>query len=193
MWLGDHVAVDFVNTTIGLGEHREELIGTVDEFLGWVDAEPTWLPALAGDRVDLSVVVKQRDATSRLLHAAALHADLDPGDVDLINERILAAGVVRLLATGEGDGDGTVAGAGASRLAAGTGFSALLGVLAAATVDLLARDDRGAIAVCEAPGCGQIFHRSRRNQRWCSPGCGNRARVDRHRHRNPAAGAALSP
>ncbi|NYK12089.1 ABATE domain-containing protein [Leifsonia naganoensis] len=184
MWLGDHLAVDFVNTTIGLGDQREELIGTVDEFLGWIDAEPAWLPALVGDRVDLAVVVAQRDATSRLLHAAALHADLDADDVDLINDRVVAAGVTRLLGIGTG--------AGASRLAAGTGFPGLLGVLAAATVDLLARDDLGAIAVCEAPGCGQIFHRSRRNQRWCSPGCGNRARVDRHRHQNPAAGVALS-
>jgi predicted RNA-binding Zn ribbon-like protein len=180
VWLGDHLAVDFANTTIGLADRREELIGTVAEFREWVEAEPAWLPPLGADSIDLAVVLRQRDATDRLLRNAALQRPLDPEDVELVNDRVRAAGVSRLLTTVPGT----------SRLAADAGFPALLGVLAAATVDLLGREDLAAIAVCEAPGCGQVFHRSRRNQRWCSPGCGNRARVDRHRHRNPAAGAA---
>lgn len=178
IWLGDHLAVDFANTTIGLDDRREELIGSVDEFREWMEAEPAWLPSLDGDRIELARVLEQRDATDRLLRCAALQRPLQPQDVELVNARVRAAGVSRLLTTAPGT----------SRLAADGGFPALLGVLAAATVDLLARDDIAAIAVCEAPGCGQIFHRSRRNQRWCSPGCGNRARVDRHRHRNPGAG-----
>ncbi len=182
IWLGDHLAVDFANTTIGLDGSREELIGTVEEFLEWVEAEPAWLPSLDGEDIDLTSVIEQRDATSRLLQHAARQQPLVPEDVDLVNARVCDAGVSRLL----------TASAGASRLAAGPGFRSLLGVLAAATVDLLAREDLAAIAVCEAPGCGQIFHRSRRNQRWCSPGCGNRARVDRHRHRNPVAGATAA-
>lgn len=181
IWLGDHLAVDFANTTIGLGAQREELIGSVADFREWIDAEPAWLPPLEGDRIDLERLLEQRDVTDRLLRSAALQRPLEPQDVELVNARVRAAGVSRLLT-----------GPGTSRLAADAGFPALLGVLAAATVDLLAREDLAAIAVCEAPGCGQIFHRSRRNQRWCSPGCGNRARVDRHRHRNPAAGAVAS-
>ncbi|WP_348789318.1 ABATE domain-containing protein [Leifsonia sp. NPDC080035] len=180
-WLGDHLAVDFANTTIGLDGRREELIGTVGEFREWIAAEPAWLPALDGDAIDLELVLEQRDATSRLLRCAALQQPLPPGDVELVNARVRTAGVTRLLTSAPGR----------SRLAAGSGFASLLGVLAAATVDLLAREDLAAIAVCEAPGCGQVFHRSRRNQRWCSPGCGNRARVDRHRHRNPVAGGGL--
>ena len=72
---------------------------------------------------------------------------------------------------------------GATEAYAVYGVPALAGVLAAAVVDLLAREDLANLAECVAPGCGQLFHRSRPNQRWCSPGCGNRARVDRHRHR----------
>lgn len=180
-WLGDHLAVDFANTTIGREGARTELIGTVNELRGWMQAEPASLPDIDGDELDIVLVLSQRDATARLLHAAALGRPLDTADVALINARVGEGRVTRLL-TGE---------PGTSRLAAaGHGQAALLGVLAAATVDLLARDDLAAVAVCEAPGCGQLFHRSRRNQRWCSPGCGNRARVDRHRHRNPAAGQA---
>ncbi|UAJ78848.1 ABATE domain-containing protein [Leifsonia sp. ZF2019] len=182
IWLGDHLAVDFANTTIGLGVRRAELIGTVEEFRAWIEAEPAWLPAVDDGDIELGQVLEQRDATDRLLRCAARGMPLATEDIELINSRVRAAGVSRLLATVPGT----------SRLAADAGFPALLGVLGAATVDLLARDDLAAIAICEAPGCGQIFHRSRRNQRWCSPGCGNRARVDRHRHRNPVAGAVAA-
>lgn len=180
-WLGDHLAVDFANTTIGREGERLELIGTLGGLRGWLQAEPASLPDVDDDELEIALVLSQRDATARLLRAAALGRALDAADVALINRRVGEGRVTRLL-TGEPS---------ASRLAsAGHGQGAFLGVLAAATVDLLARDDLAAIAVCEAPGCGQFFHRSRRNQRWCSPGCGNRARVDRHRHRNPAAGNA---
>lgn len=178
-WLGDHLAVDFANTTIDF--ERVDLITTVADFRSWMDAEPASLPDVEDGEIDMDVVRAQRDATGRLLRRAALHRPLPAPDVALINARVVGGGVARLL-TGE---------AGASRLSAEGGFSSLLGVLAGATVDLLAREDLAAVAVCEAPGCGQLFHRSRRNQRWCSPGCGNRARVDRHRHRNPASKARL--
>jgi predicted RNA-binding Zn ribbon-like protein len=182
-WLGDHLAVDFANTTIGLDGRREELIGTIEEFRGWIEAEPVELPSVEDGEIDVELVRAQRDATGRLLRAAALALPLPAADVAFINARVVEGGVARLL-TGE---------AGASQLVAGRGFSSFLGVLAGATVDLLAREDLAAVAVCEAPGCGQVFHRSRRNQRWCSPGCGNRARVDRHRHRNPASGTRVAP
>ncbi|MFI5735270.1 CGNR zinc finger domain-containing protein [Kribbella sp. NPDC051587] len=42
------------------------------------------------------------------------------------------------------------------------------------------RDDRHDLALCDAPGCGQLFFQRRTNQAWCGPGCGNRARVARH-------------
>lgn len=179
-WLGDHLAIDFANTTVDF--ERVELIGTVADFRSWMDAEPVALPDVEDGEIDVDAVRAQRDATGRLLRAAALRRPLPAADVALINARVVEGGVVSLL-TGE---------AGASRLSAEGGLSSLLGVLAGATVDLLAREDLAAVAVCEAPGCGQLFHRSRRNQRWCSPGCGNRARVDRHRHRNPSSKAGLS-
>lgn len=179
-WLGDHLAVDFANTTIGL--ERDELIGTLADFRSWIDAEPVRLPDVDDSEIDMELVRAQRDATGRLLRAAAMRNPLPASDVALINARVVEGRVARLM-TGQ---------AGESRLAAEGGFSSLLGVLAGATVDLLAREDLAAVAVCEAPGCGQMFHRSRRNQRWCSPGCGNRARVDRHRHRNPTAKASAA-
>ena len=36
---------------------------------------------------------------------------------------------------------------------------------------------------CRAPGCGMVYLVSRAKQTWCSPSCGNRARVSRHAQR----------
>lgn len=176
LWLGDHLAVDFANTTLGAEPSKVELIGTVDDFIGWVDAEPMPLPHAVIADPDLIRVLHLRDTVSRLLRAAAIGRSLPPADVEMVNLTVVAGNVARLLADAPGQ----------SRLHAADGVDSLLGVLAAATVDLLAREDLANIAICQAPACDQLFHRSRPNQRWCSPGCGNRARVDRHRHRQSA-------
>jgi predicted RNA-binding Zn ribbon-like protein len=36
------------------------------------------------------------------------------------------------------------------------------------------------LRVCGAPSCGMFYRPRRRDQRWCSEPCGNRARVARH-------------
>jgi predicted RNA-binding Zn ribbon-like protein len=38
------------------------------------------------------------------------------------------------------------------------------------------------LRVCGAPSCGMFHRPRRRQQRWCSEPCGNRARVARHYH-----------
>jgi predicted RNA-binding Zn ribbon-like protein len=50
---------------------------------------------------------------------------------------------------------------------------------------------RAPARACPAPGCGMFFMATGRRKNWCSPGCGNRARVARHyrakkRSRDPA-------
>jgi hypothetical protein len=56
--------------------------------------------------------------------------------------------------------------------------------IAAATIDLLTSPDATAVALCDAPGCGQLYLRGRPNQQWCNPHCGTRARSQRHAERN---------
>ncbi|MCM1013163.1 Conserved protein containing a Zn-ribbon-like motif, possibly RNA-binding [Brevibacterium casei] len=185
IWLGDHLAVDFANTTIGREFETVDLIATVEDAHEWIDLEPTELPKVEITDENLPHLRALRDAAGRTLRAAVREEEWDPADTALINSLVETGRVFRLLGSRPRG----------SRLTAGDGFAAFAGVLAASVVDLLGRDDLAAIAICEAPGCGQIFHRSRVNQKWCSPGCGNRARVDRHRHRNPHAQrrAAVSP
>lgn len=173
VWLGDHLAVDFVNTVLFVDGRPVELIGSVEEFNSWRAAVPAELPETDVDDRALKQVVAVRDSALGLLHAAAESESLSESDVDAINQAVRDGRGRRLI------GDRV----GADFIEADAGVEPLLGVLASAVVDLLAREDRANIAVCRAPGCGQVFHQSRPNQRWCSPGCGNRARVDRHRHR----------
>ena len=63
---------------------------------------------------------------------------------------------------------------------AGSPEDAILGAIAASAVELLGGADRDLVRVCEAPSCGLYFLAARERQQWCTPSCGNRARVARH-------------
>lgn len=63
--------------------------------------------------------------------------------------------------------------------------SPLIGAIARETITLIAGGAR--LARCPAPGCGMVYTRGRSQQQWCSPVCGNRARVARHANRRRAA------
>jgi predicted RNA-binding Zn ribbon-like protein len=175
-WLGDHLALDVANTVRVEGGRRVELLTTPADLAGWLDVEPAPLPR--PDVLDDHCLTRfrtVRDAALLILHSAAAGESLPADAVDEINHTVRAASVHRLLTANTREAEHIVAQPDSTL--------ALTGHAAAAVVDLIARDDLANLAVCHAPACGQFFHRARPNQRWCSPGCGNRARVDRHRHR----------
>lgn len=176
-WLGDHLALDLVNTVRVVSGRREELLPTPGALESWLRAEPAVLPRPYPVTEDTrSVFIGVRDAALEVMHAAVAGVSLPERETSHINEVIRQVGMTRLLTTRARVAD--------HEPASNTDTTAaLLGHLAASLVDLIAKDDLANLAVCGAPGCGQFFHRARPNQRWCSPGCGNRARVDRHRHR----------
>lgn len=177
-WLGDHLALDVANTMRWRDEcTRVELWNTPEDLVTWLDAEPVELPRpLDVTPEEWRSLRELRDAIVDLLQAATLDERLPEEAVRLVNEIVHETGTTRLLAGRVGEWS--------TRPAATDPLAALRGHLAAAVVDLLSRDDLANLTRCHAPDCGQFFHRSRPNQRWCSPGCGNRARVDRHRHRS---------
>jgi predicted RNA-binding Zn ribbon-like protein len=175
-WLGDHLALDVANTVLVEDGSRVELLRTPTDLAGWLDAEPAPLPRPATiDEYCLEQFRSLRDTVLQILHSAAAGTPLPAGPVAEINRVVRGTSVHRLLTGTIGEAEHVVPQQDST--------AALLGHAAAAVVDLIARDDLANLAVCHAPACGQFFHRARPNQRWCSPGCGNRARVDRHRHR----------
>lgn len=64
--------------------------------------------------------------------------------------------------------------------------AAALSLVAEDAARLFAGDGRTALRACHAPGCVLYFLRTNPRREWCSPGCGNRARVARHYQRHHA-------
>ena len=64
---------------------------------------------------------------------------------------------------------------------------AFLADIATSAITLVGGPGRDRLRCCAAPGCGRWFVASRPRQRWCSPTCGNRARVARFQERRRAA------
>ncbi|MGO1054389.1 CGNR zinc finger domain-containing protein [Crossiella sp. CA198] len=54
---------------------------------------------------------------------------------------------------------------------------------ARAAVEFLGSAERWELRVCRGPRCVKYYLRAHPRQGWCSPACGNRARVSRHYHR----------
>lgn len=177
-WLGDRLALDAANTVRRRGWRYTELIASPADLLGWLDRERDRLAIPAEvDTVLVTRFVRTRDHVLGVLRAAASGAALPAADVGAVNDLATAAPSVRLLSSRPGehltrpvtDADP------ATRLCAD---------IAADTIDLLTGRDADVVALCDAPGCGQLYLRGRPNQQWCNPHCGTRARSQRHAERN---------
>lgn len=183
IWLGDHLALDVANTVRVVEDGRQELLRTPADLASWCDAEPESLPRPeVFSELDLAQFRQARDAALQVLHAVVLRNPPPATASRTIDDLVRRAQVSRLMSTPGQSPRFTCPAQVPPALQ-------LAGTAAAAVVDLVGRDDLANLAVCPAPGCGQFFHRGRPNQRWCSPGCGNRARVDRHRHRRQPEGS----
>lgn len=62
-----------------------------------------------------------------------------------------------------------------------------VGLIAHQAVELFAGPGRLQLRACIAPGCALFFFKRSTRREWCSPACGNRARVARHYVRHHAA------
>ncbi|WP_326622300.1 CGNR zinc finger domain-containing protein [Streptomyces decoyicus] len=59
----------------------------------------------------------------------------------------------------------------------------IVAALARAALAFLAGPDRALLRACPAPRCVRYFVKDHARQEWCTPSCGNRARVARHHER----------
>jgi predicted RNA-binding Zn ribbon-like protein len=155
-----------------------ELITSPADLLGWLSRERDRLAVPAEvDTVLVTRFVLTRDHVLHVLRAAASGAALPAADVHAINDLAVAAPSVRLLGPRPGEHltRPVTKADQATRLCAD---------IAADTIDLLTGPDAAAVALCDAPGCGQLYLRGRPNQQWCNPHCATRARSQRHAERN---------
>jgi predicted RNA-binding Zn ribbon-like protein len=170
-WLGKELALDLANTKIVVSP-GEELDGleTRAQLARWLELERDRLGAARGAETRLEDFQRLRDAVRDLLTAAAEGIELPTAGVAAVN-RTSAAAPSFLQLRGPGV---------AVQSRASTPVDGILGVIAESAVELLGGPDRELVRVCRAPSCGLYFLAGRERQQWCSPTCGNRARVARH-------------
>jgi predicted RNA-binding Zn ribbon-like protein len=174
------LAIDLANTL----ELRRD--GTTVDLLADEDGLARWLRHAggpgghgrtgSGDEVAAERLQALRGHVLALLNAAVRQCPLPRAAVTAVN-RAAAGGpaVVQL------EADELVV-----RYAASPG-DAFLADVAASAISAVGGPRRDRLRRCGAPGCGRWFVASRPRQRWCSPNCGNRARVARFQQRHRAA------
>lgn len=152
-----------------------ELMNTVRADGDHLDDAVPWLRSVGS--VDLDQLRDLRAALRRL----AADATEDPRESDTPMSRAEALSVLNSLAGSAGSELSWPVDGPPERILHGTAA----GVIAALGVELLAGEGRTRLRACLAPNCVLYFVKEHTRREWCSPGCGNRARVARHyqRHR----------
>jgi predicted RNA-binding Zn ribbon-like protein len=183
-WLGEPLALDLANTLMVVRPGATlDLLETSDQLARWLEAER---PRLDDGQIaarDLGTIRVLRDAIHRLFTATVEAAPLPDSEVALLNTA--SAAVSHYL---ELDAGGQREPAMVERDSSADPLARVLGRIARSAIELLAGPDRARLRICHAPSCGMFFLAARRGQAWCSPACGNRARVARHYARRRARG-----
>jgi predicted RNA-binding Zn ribbon-like protein len=172
-WLGDPLAVDFANTVRREGTSYRELLRTGADVATWCALEAGRVPRLdaADAERDLARIRAFRDDIFAVLAAASQGAAFPPDARRRVNACALEHPLIDQLDARPGRTTAVPAGRTAP-------IEELLARVARSAIDLAG--SAGALALCDAPSCGQFFLRDRPNQHWCGGACGSRARVARH-------------
>jgi predicted RNA-binding Zn ribbon-like protein len=169
-WLGFPPGVDLANTVVQTPVGPVDLLATEEDLAQWVAVEIPHLPDAGAATGRLEDVRLLRDAVHVLLHAAVRGSTPPREVVAAVNEASAASPVVVALEKG------TVV----ERTLAASPFDRFRGAVARSAIEVFGSE---ALSRCDAPSCGMLFLASRARQSWCSPSCGNRARVARHARR----------
>jgi predicted RNA-binding Zn ribbon-like protein len=173
-WIAlDKAALDLANTvTVDRGVHHD-LLASVDDYQRWAHAaarspelNPDEAAAIATARPHL---LRLREHVRVALFATAANQPLPGAAVAALNAASRASAQWLELRN-----DRRI-----ELHARGDAVQRLLAHYARSTMEIAA-DGGAELRVCQAPSCGMFYRPRRRQQRWCSQQCGNRARVDRH-------------
>lgn len=166
------LALDFVDTLAAREAESEDLLDTPDRLLEWLQAADI---GFASSRPLNSKALSRarllREAIYRLVIAILKQKTLPPNDLDRVNQHAARPDLRPQLI------DGVLQYRATSRI------SAALSTIAADAVRLLDASNHRKLRQC--PDCRMLFRDNSRpqNRIWCSSasGCGNRAKVRRHR------------
>lgn len=191
-FIGGQVCLDFANTVGGIrGGLAQETLTSYANLVAWsqqarllTDEEAALLlQAEQSAGVEAAAVLERaytlREAIYRIFTALVKGAAPAAGDLDALN-RELEQGIAgaRVIATA----DGFAWAWGRNEPA----LDQMLGPVARSAATLLTSEERKRVRQCASATCGWLFIDTTRNHRrqWCTmSGCGNKARVQRHRQR----------
>ncbi len=173
-WIGlDTAALDLANTVAVDKGVAHDLLAAAGDYQRWAQAAaqspeltPEEAAAIAAGRPRL---LGLREHIRAVLHATATGQPLPGSAVAALNSASRAA--ARWPELGH---DCRI-----EQHALGDAVQRLLAHYARSTMELAA-DGSAKLRVCGAPSCGMFYRPRRRQQRWCSEPCGNRARVARY-------------
>lgn len=180
-WIAlDQAALDLANTVAIEKGIEHDLLAPEGEYARWAEAAarsprltPDEAAAIAHARTH---VLALREHVRAVLKATAAGETLPKRAVAALNNASRAAPEWTQV-----DADGKVL-----RRAHGTPAQRLLGDYARSAM-AIAADGKSKLRVCGAPSCGMFYRPRRRQQRWCSEPCGNRARFARYYARHTSA------
>jgi predicted RNA-binding Zn ribbon-like protein len=179
--LGEPLALELANTLFTDGATLLDALTTPDALTRWVEANSGRIDARPPRRPGPYDLERARElrATIRALLAAAVDGGAPSYTaVRRLNElAAMAPFTPRLHWPASGRPTARLS------LSRDGRADALLALLAQSAIDVLGGSGAGRVRRCQAPGCGNYFVKDHPHQVWCSPSCGNRARVARHYQR----------
>jgi predicted RNA-binding Zn ribbon-like protein len=183
-WLGRFpLGVDLADTVRVVGSVEVDLLADDEALATWVDIEQSRFPVVQAARGNLSDVHALRAAVREMLFATAEGTALPEPAREAVNQ---ASARCPTVTTVLADGSTSLEAVG------GDALDRFYAAVARSVIDVVTGPERERLAVCRGPSCGMFFLRADSRQRWCSPECGNRARVARHAARRRSIEAVRS-
>lgn len=176
-------SLELANTVLGSGPARVDVLQTPADLVRWLEGvEPEIGPAPVETGLRLADFRSLREAIRSLFQAVAVGHPVEPEAVESVNAASAAESSYPSL-----DASDPRLPVAVEVPSAGSRSAEILALISRSAIGLVGGPDRERLRACGGSGCGRFFLASRPRQVWCSPACGNRARVARHHARRRAA------
>lgn len=179
--VGDHLAMDLLNTQARTNGEVIEYWNSGDDVLKWLERGGV-VSALGSKAIDLPELLAQGVALRTLAHRLIVQRkEEELGDISALNEYLHAYRSTPHL---ERDSEGNLV---LTRSACDEAIASLLGPVAEAVAQLLVEGDFTLVKQCEHPDCILWFYDRTKahKRRWCSMAwCGNRHKAAQFRKRS---------
>ncbi|WP_218137334.1 CGNR zinc finger domain-containing protein [Streptomyces indicus] len=177
--LGEPLPVELANTTYAVRGRMQDGLHTPEQLALWLTGVRDRLPVPLTDadlravgEGDLERARAIRDAVRDIAASAVRGETPAPEAVEQLNRQVAAVPCWRELRWG--------AAPQADLRMQAPPVVAALAAIAQAAVDLFGGAGLSSLRACPGPGCVLFFVQDHPRRRWCSVGCGNRARAARH-------------